>query len=46
MTHTETITDTISWVQVAIAFGGSVILTIVVFGVLVWRDYRRDRKGE
>lgn len=35
--------DTVSWTQIALIFGSSVLITVLVFIGLVWRDYQRDR---
>ncbi|MEL6223479.1 MAG: hypothetical protein AAFQ57_05900 [Cyanobacteria bacterium J06626_14] len=37
-------TETIGWLQIGLAFGGSVLITVIVFAILIWRDYRRDRQ--
>jgi len=36
-------TDTISLTQIALIFASSVLVTVLVFVGLLWRDYRRDR---
>lgn len=36
-------TDTFSWTHVGLVLASSLLITLLVFIGLVWRDYRRDR---
>ncbi len=35
--------DALNWTHIGLVFASSILLTVLVFAGLIWRDYRRDR---
>jgi hypothetical protein len=37
--------DSLSWTQIVLVMASSLLITLLVFAGLVWRDYRHDRSN-